>query len=429
MAAIVGQAIKYALQDTASTVFGSWIIPEFSGVMDAWNSYDNCAVSTSDTKIGLFTNVNTAGQDQPGTLIAESNAITINTTDTKRRWTFSSPPSVTGGTKYWVLKKCSVTHSAWYSGCDSPPSRTYVNSAPPAYALSWDSPQPSVNGSTVNLNNITVTGWAEITQTVASISYIGTCSIPVDDAAASNTSTTNTWTNRFNDLQVGDIIYAYPQQRGSATMSIGVAAGQTWSSFTNVTGTNISVTVLYCRFNGTWSTDPRFDFSAGTNTSVVIEAYRPPNSTDTWAVDQAQASGTFNATGTTKTITGITTAQANTVTIAIWATADDNSWESSSGTGWYGMETSGFGQSRNIAGSDQSMTVAHKIQTSAGATGNVVRNQSVNGADAGITIIFSMYTITASSGTNFKTRNGLTKANTKVVNGLAIASVKLVVGL
>jgi hypothetical protein len=44
-----------------------------------------------------------------------------------------------------------------------------------------------------------------------------------------------------------------------------------------------------------------------------------------------------------------------------------------------------------VAGTDSSVSVAYKIQAAAGATGNVSKNQSTLGGDAGATSIFSFY--------------------------------------
>lgn len=75
----------------------------------------------------------------------------------------------------------------------------------------------------------------------------------------------------------------------------------------------------------------------------------------------------------------MTVASAPTVTMAGWHSIDDNTWGTLTGTGWV---VSGTPQYRNTSGSDQSASFANKIQTAAGATGNVGKSQLTLGADA-----------------------------------------------
>jgi hypothetical protein len=87
-------------------------------------------------------------------------------------------------------------------------------------------------------------------------------------------------------------------------------------------------------------------------------------------------------------ITGQTTNGNNpTVTLAGWMAGDDNTWGTLTGTGW---EVTGTAQYRNTSGSDQSASFAHKIQTAAGATGDVGKSQLTLGADATTTFILTM---------------------------------------
>jgi hypothetical protein len=226
-----------------------------------------------------------------------------------------------------------------------------------------------------------------------SITFFGSASIPADGAAAVNTATQNTITPP-GSMQAGDLVYVEMQQRGTATMSIGVTGGQTWNTLTRYTYTNGAIQAFWCRFNGTWGANPRFDFSTGTCTSVVMLVFRPSDTGKSWAIDQAEASATFTAPTTpfTVTRTGVTNAQESTVTIAGWFTADDNTSGGISGSGW--TQASLSAQYRNTSSTDQSIFLAYKIQTASGATGNVSLNQATNGGDAGRTKIISFYEFT-----------------------------------
>jgi hypothetical protein len=388
----IGQPFQFPNSDEANTKFGGSIVPETDCTLNKWNVPNKVPTGTGLFRVGIFANVNISGLDQAGAFIAESNEITLDTSDVWRQVTFTGGVALTKGTKYWVLGWSDVIHTAWYSFADGPIQQTYVAQASsgPAYP-NWDKPAIAVNGSDVNCNNVFVSGYGEYSFTGSMPTYYATTSIPLDQNSASNATTQITWSQRFHDMKAGDFIWVALQQRGAATHSIGVTGGQTWSSFTIITGTNISVRIFYCTFNGTWGASPRFDFSAGICTSAVIEAYRPSAITSTWGVDISQIASSFLAVAGAKIINGVSPTNPNNVTIALWATADDNTWTSTSGTDWYNGGVSY--QSRNLAGTDQSTAVSHKIQAAAGATGNVERSQSSLGPDAGIAAIFSIYEI------------------------------------
>lgn len=223
------------------------------------------------------------------------------------------------------------------------------------------------------------------------ITYFGSASTPADNSTS--TATQHTITPPAS-MTAGMLVTVYQQQRGTATFSIGVTGGQTWKPILRITGTNIAVAGWYCTFNGTWAASPRFDFSAGTCTTTVMHVFQPSSTNHVFYQDLQPINGTFAAGSSpfTKTITGLTTLRASTVTIAAWFSADDNTWGTLSGAGWSKAGMSA--QYRNASGSQQSSTYAYYIQTSAGATGNVSQNQATNGGDAGVTYMASFFETT-----------------------------------
>lgn len=218
--------------------------------------------------------------------------------------------------------------------------------------------------------------------------FFGSAAVPVDDAAAVNTSTTITITPPGSML-AGDLVVVYLYQRGTATFSVGVTGGQSWNSIGRDAGTsNVAMETYWCRYNGTWSANPRFDFSAGTNTNAVMLVFRPDNSSHIWATEQVATANA--AAAATITVTGVTPANGMNVTVAAWITADDNTWGSLSGTGW--VKTNLSDQYRNTSGNDMSSTYAYQLQgaTPAG-TNNVSQNQTLNGNDATTTRRITFY--------------------------------------
>jgi hypothetical protein len=188
-------------------------------------------------------------------------------------------------------------------------------------------------------------------------------------------------------MTVGDLVFVTCRQRGTATFSVGVTGGQTWNTLTRGTqSTTTAVQSFWARYNGTWDADPRFDFSAGTNTSAQMMVFRPSDTAKLWAIDTAHSISTFAAAATI-TITGHTRTNSSCVTIASWHTADDNTWGTLSGTGW--AKTNLSAQYRNTSGSDGSCTFAYNIGS--GATNNVSQTQLTLGNDAGVYQIVSFY--------------------------------------
>lgn len=210
------------------------------------------------------------------------------------------------------------------------------------------------------------------------ITYFGQAAVPADGAAATNATTTITITPP-GSMQTGDLVVVYLQQRGTATFSVGLTGGQSWTSIGRDVGTtNVAMETYWCRFNGTWSVNPRFDFSAGTNTTAVMLVFRPTLSANTWNTELITT--TNAAAAATITVTGTTPTHNSNVTIASWMTADDNTWGTLSGTNWTKGTLSA--QYRNTAGQDASATFAYQIQTSAAATNNVSQTQLTLGNDA-----------------------------------------------
>lgn len=183
----------------------------------------------------------------------------------------------------------------------------------------------------------------------------------------------------------GDLVLMVGEERATgATLAIQADGGQSWNALNAISTTNVTARVFWCVFNGTWGANPSINFGTAVCNSVAMHVFRPPAQDYTWSINQALVELDIAA-AATQTIVGQTTTGTNhTITFAGWCTADDNAWYQLSGTGW---ETTGLSSYANGAGSDMSMTFAHKIQTAAGATGNVSKTQQTGGNDAATTFI------------------------------------------
>jgi hypothetical protein len=216
------------------------------------------------------------------------------------------------------------------------------------------------------------------------ITHFGAASVPADNSASNAATQTITVPG---SMTTGDLVFVTCSARdAAATFSVGVTGGQTWNALTAQTNTNIATQSFWCRYNGTWSANPRFDFSTSTCNTSVMQVFRPTDTGKLWGVDQAQSITTFTAAATV-TITGQTRAQSSAISIAHWVTPDDNSWGTLSGSGW--SQTGIGAQYRNTGGNDSSQAYAYNIGT--GGSNDVSLTQTANGNDAGIRSIISFY--------------------------------------
>lgn len=208
-------------------------------------------------------------------------------------------------------------------------------------------------------------------------SFFG-ASAPVPADGGSNATTTITLTPPASML-AGDLAVVYTTQRGNAAWSVGLDGGQTWDTLGDSTTTaNVSLNTFYTVFDGAWTVDPRFDCTAGTNTTAIMLVFRPTVLFGGW--DFEQFTSVAQAAAATITVTDVTPVSDNNVTIASWHSADDNTWGNLSGTNW----TKGTlaAQYRNLAGQDSSSTFAYQTQTTAAPTNNVSQQQLTLGNDA-----------------------------------------------
>lgn len=200
-------------------------------------------------------------------------------------------------------------------------------------------------------------------------------------------------------MQAGDLVILQACMAAtSGTASISQAGGQTWNSLTQRNATRNRARVFWCRFNGTWTANPSVTLSSGANNIIRMMVWRPTGGTlSTWAVDVAEVSTTYAAPSDpwTVTINEIVTNYDNSLVIALWSSADDNTWDSLT-SGWTALDPV---QVRNTSGTyDQSVTAAWKIQEFHGATGNVSQNQATLGGDVGTYCIIAFREIEQHAG-------------------------------
>ncbi len=222
---------------------------------------------------------------------------------------------------------------------------------------------------------------------IAAQTYVASSSTPADNG----TNATGTISITYPaGIAVGDLLVIVAQSRATTSdinMSVTDQGGQTWrDAEVNVDETTLTARVFFCRYTGSNAGNTDVVFDDATCTSVSVHAFRPTINTRSWALDQPATKVSQGVPGGPPyvfTITGMSSAVNDVVALALFFTADANTWAFLAGT-WTALATA---QYRNTAGTDQSMTVAYQfLEIAAEDSGNIDGRQTLLGPDAGATV-------------------------------------------
>ncbi|ANE52281.1 T9SS type A sorting domain-containing protein [Flavisolibacter tropicus] len=204
--------------------------------------------------------------------------------------------------------------------------------------------------------------------------FFGVSSSSADGTAQTGTTVSIT---PPGSMATGDLVVIYAlftSKKGA--LAISDMGGQSWTTESSGTdnASNLSYTIFWCRFNGTWSTTPSVTDGATASgpLSATMYVYRPTNPNNLWGIDK-KADVSANA-ATTISIAGVTAAFPNTVTMAFWSSPATNTWGSLTNTTEW-SKTSLDAQNRNTS---QSYSAAYNIRSTAGAVASVAQTQSTS---------------------------------------------------
>ncbi len=220
---------------------------------------------------------------------------------------------------------------------------------------------------------------------ITGITYFSSASTPPDGGA--NNSPITAVIPPANML-AGDLVLMIGLAKDNAgTLEISNPGGQSWTTETQQNQTNCRIRLFWCRFNGTWSANPSINFNSNNNNTLVMHVFRSSDTSSPWIVDVAQVSGNYSAPVPPYTviIPGITTITNNALVFAVWASTDNNTW----GNLTAGWSTPGSAQYRNNPSGGASQSHAYKVMATAGASGNVSKDQLTLGGDAGAYLIIA----------------------------------------
>lgn len=253
--------------------------------------------------------------------------------------------------------------------------------------VTWN--EGSYNGSVAGVYNLTgtvtlpagvsnpenLTGTISIEVVQSTITYFASASNPADNGTlgANTVAVTPPASMLENDF----VILTAGVKSGSSGIAISEAGGQEWNDITLVDGTGTRFQARWCVFNGTWGADPSVAITTAVATTAVMHVFRSSLADPLWQINVSQVSGT------SLTITGVTTTVRSTLSIATWHSSANSLFTSLTGTGWV---TTGSAQYRNLDGSDATIKFAHRILNLPQATGDV----SVTASGTILSQIFSI---------------------------------------
>ena len=203
----------------------------------------------------------------------------------------------------------------------------------------------------------------------AAITFFGATSNPTDGGALPD-STNPTAITPLASMAAGDLVELTGISRdNSATIAVSATGGQTWTCTTQTSASVPTLRKCWARFNGTWSANPSMSHNtSGSAFTLLMKVFRPTSGSSTWVVDAAYAAASSTPSSPFDvTVTGQTSTAAGTLTVAEWHTGQDSST--------WALQTSGWSQPQadytNTTGSGLNSAFAYKVNSSAGATGNV----------------------------------------------------------
>jgi hypothetical protein len=251
------------------------------------------------------------------------------------------------------------------------------------------------------------------------ITLHGQVHVPTD--GGSNAGPTVTITPP-GSMATNDYVLVFLSYKSTAalTFSATTTGGQSWSFTTPRTGATggMASVVGHCRYNGTWAADPVFTISSG-GTSPMMGSMLVFRGVDTTtAIDVAETSSGNAAPGGSfdVTIAAINTNTNNAMAVACWTSADDNSWTLQTGT-WTAQTPA---QTKNLAGTDISMSLAWRTIASAGTSGSVTNRQVTITNDTNNTHILALREA-ATGATVTTTKSDLALGSTSATIGAASA--------
>lgn len=232
---------------------------------------------------------------------------------------------------------------------------------------------------------------------MAAPTFVGVSTVPIDTGTQIEPATVPLG---LPALVTGDLITIFSYLENSTHgAGLGVwstsTAGQNWitdetQSSYEYQGVAALSKFEWCTWNGVSTNQLGINFPATAGTrgaGVQALVFRPDASTKIWSLDTTMNWVPLSG-GVSTTVTGITPANTDTVTIVRVISDDDNTYTCTS-VGW---TSTGLGaQYRNAGGSDFSTAFRYQLKGAPAATGDATFVQTALGPDAGTSVILAFY--------------------------------------
>lgn len=230
-----------------------------------------------------------------------------------------------------------------------------------------------------------------------SITYYGVAVNPSDGGATDGTSTLAVTPPA--SMQAGDlcVFVSFLRDGQSYAHQIVADGGQTWNALALQYGGATAIGVHWCQFDGTWDANPSKNLATtdGDEFSVALYVFRPTNTSATWAMDQAIATGTSTSTGAnphTVTASSLTTGQDSAVAFCFHGYADNDTGALNSTATSNGWAICGSDYYRNNVVNGSAHAAAYQVKDTTGSTGTCPYDWAdSNSGKQGRWVTFSLY--------------------------------------
>lgn len=210
---------------------------------------------------------------------------------------------------------------------------------------------------------------------IGQITYFSSTSTPADNGVQAGPTVAVTPPTSMVAGDIAIIVCGY--KNSGVTMAMSQTSGQTWTAENAGGGatSGLTIRIFWCRFNGTWGSDPSVTITSGTLAMTVqMHVFRPSTSTNTWSVVAGTLAVYDNSSSSNFQIFK-TVANGDMGLLAVISN-DDNTYSYTASE----YTVAGSSQYRNTQGNDIAMATQYKIEA-ASQSRSIAVTQATLGAD------------------------------------------------
>jgi len=276
---------------------------------------------------------------------------------------------------------------------DQPPATWFQPRLKPSFNFEadlWRGDEPSGGGSAGAGEVGIILARADVVSPVnvlPAIELVGAAKVPATDGGASFASVVAV-TPPADMAEDDYVILVCAVTTGTASLSLTESGGQSWVVETGIfaggSGLNANFRIFHCRFNGSWTADPEITSSVAGGFVAVMTVWRNVDPITAFDLPLVQAAYAAPGSPYDVTIAGATPRSDGALAIAIWGSANDQTWALQT-EGWENLEGAAQWRGGDGAFNDASLSIAVKVGERLVPTGDVTNRQTAFGGQNGFT--------------------------------------------